>query len=302
MFKHVFATLLLVLAASAAPVAPGLAMPAAGERPARSNLGLHLVADTATGQQAAKAEPDPLGVHLPGTLSAQVIVKLLVPEHERATPKLVGAKPWPGHIGLYVAIVCIGGSGGYGGPGCTRSNDAGEAPLRVYLGVIALAEGVPPQVVAASGAIDDAMDWTKSGLPREPSEAGDLIRPDQLDRFDLAPYRITAETPAFGLRGSWLESYSGGGAEFDGLYLFAPEGDRLKRVLAVPMSAYANIAGDWHKDGTRDHQITDTSNILIVSPHATAGHFDLVIKGKGRRWQRKYSWSAAAGAYRPAGP
>ena len=29
----------------------------------------------------------------------------------------------------------------------------------------------------------------------------------------------------------------------------------VKQILAVPMSAFKDVAGDWNKDGTRDHQI-----------------------------------------------
>jgi hypothetical protein len=43
------------------------------------------------------------------------------------------------------------------------------------------------------------------------------------------------------------------------LYLFAIGGDRLRQVFAAPMSAYRDIAGDWHKDATRDHDITDSA-------------------------------------------
>jgi hypothetical protein len=63
------------------------------------------------------------------------------------------------------------------------------------------------------------------------------------------------------------------------------------------MSAYADIAGDWHKDGTRDHDITDRANVLVVSSHQTGKHFDLVLKNKAAHWRQVYRWSDAAGVY-----
>lgn len=82
------------------------------------------------------------------------------------------------------------------------------------------------------------------------------------------------------------------------LYLFAVADGALKMVLAVPMSSYTDIAGDWHKDGTRKHDITQSANILIVSKHSTNGHFDLRLKSRTGHWQRHYQWSPATAAYR----
>ncbi len=125
------------------------------------------------------------------------------------------------------------------------------------------------------------------------------ITPDSFDRFDLAPYTIAPDQTAFGLRGNWMESYSGGGANYTGLCLFMPVGGELQQVLAVPMSAYADIAGEWHKDGTRDHDITDAGNVLVISKHVTDGHFDLIVKNRKGHWRRTFRWSKTA--YRAVG-
>lgn len=248
--------------------------------------------------------PDKLGVRLPAALPAPAIANLLVPASDHAAPILVGAKPWLGHDGLYVAIVCTGGAGPLGSdPQCAQADSGSKEPaLHVYLGVIEVKDGAPSRLVAASGAVDGTMIWSDTGLPRSPDAADDAgggpIRPEAFDRFDLAPYKIAAGQFAFGLRVSWTESYSGGGASFTGLCLFAIEGGQLKRVLAVPMSAYADIAGEWHKDQTRDHDITDSANVLVVSGRSTDGHYDLIVKNGKKRWQRAYRWSNETGDYR----
>jgi hypothetical protein len=256
-------------------------------------------------QMQGKPAPDLLGLHLPAALPASAITKLLVPASDAEKPTLIGARPWPLRPNLYVAIVCSGGEGPLtpGEPQCARSNDDKEPPLHVYLGVIEAKGGMAPSLVAASAPVTCAMDWSKSNLPRQPMAADDakdgMIQPDQFDQFDLAPYKIAPDQRAFGLRGSWMESYSGGGANFSGLCLFTMDGGRLRQVLAVPMSAYADIAGDWHKNGTRDHDITDAANVLIVSSHVSDGRFDLVVKGRTGGARQAFRWSKAADAYRP---
>lgn len=256
-------------------------------------------------QMQGKPAPDLLGVHLPAGFSAEKIVGALVPPDDKGKPHLVGAKPWPARPNDYVAIVCTGGSKPYsaGESTCAHSpNHDKELPLHVYLGVLTLKDGGAVSLEAASGPVDCATDWSRSNLPRQPSAADDakdlVIKPESFDRLDFAKYTIAPEQIAFGLRGSWSESYAGGGANFTSLCLFTVDGHRLRQVLAAPMSAYADIAGDWHKDGTRDHDITDAANVLIVARHETDGHFDLVLKGGGHGKGQTFRWAKSAAAYR----
>lgn len=258
-------------------------------------------------QMEGKPAPDLLGTHLPPMLPASTVAALLVPADDHGKVHLVGAKPWPVSPDLYVAIVCTGGEEPFssGEPRCARSGAANSAPLHVYLGLIAARKETAPTVLAASGPVDCAMDWRDSSLPRQPMAADDakdgIIPPDSFESFDLAHFRIAPDQLAFGVRGGWMEGYSGGGANFTGLCLFTRDGQRLKQVLAVPMSAYSDIAGDWHKNGTRDHDITDAANVLIVSPRRTDEHFDLIVKDGAGPERQVFRWSKATGAYRPAG-
>ncbi len=251
--------------------------------------------------------PDALGVKLPANLPAKTITDLLVPRSDSDTANLIGAKPWPARPDSFVAIVCTGGSEPMGyDPKCAEPQDYDkkQQPLRVYLGVIEVKDGAPARLVAKSDPVDVAVSWSKSGLPAQPMAADDAhgapIKPEGFDRFDLAAYRLTPATLAFGLRGAWSESYSGGGASFGSLHLFALDGDKLSPVLSAPMYAYSDVAGDWHKDQTRDHTVKDSANVLLVSPHLTDGHFDLTIKNRSGHWQRVYRWSTTASAYRAA--
>lgn len=233
-------------------------------------------------QMAGKPGPDGLGVRLPTGLSASAIAAVLLPAGDRRTPSIIGAKPWPGQPGRLVAIVCTGAAAfDASAPVCRRPDDEKGAPMRAYLGVIEAKRGQPPHLVARSGPVDGKIDWNSDmPAPEAGSEGGGIPLPTSVIGFDLAPFQIAPGQPAFGLRAAWDYGYAGGFANYQALYLFAIEGGQLRQVLASPMSAFEDIAGEWHKDGTRDHQITDDANILVVTPHRTAGHFDLIVKAK----------------------
>lgn len=258
-------------------------------------------------QIEGKAAPDKLGIHLPLGLTAQDITALLLPTDSKA-PKAplnsVGAKPLPGEPNAYVAIVCTGGdvpTNAADTPCNQFSGGNATSPLQVHLGIIDAKQGAAPQAAAKPVSLDGSLDWSDTGLPSAPDEAeGGKSSPQQYDGFDLAPYRISKDQRAFGLRGVWTDSYSGGMGSYSALYLFAVVDGALKMVLAVPMASYKDIAGDWNKDGTRSHDITQGANILIVSKHSTNDHFDLRLKSRTEHWQRLYQWSATAAAYRPA--
>jgi hypothetical protein len=252
--------------------------------------------------------PDALGVHLPSGLTAKTIGDLLIPTTDNAPPSLVGAKAWPARADSYLAIVCTGGTGPLGDePQCgpPRDYDRDPRPLHVYLGLIEMKAGVAPRLIAQSGPIDGAVSWARSGLPTQPQAAEDAkgapIVPGTFDGFDLAAYRVAPEAPAFGLRASWNEAYSGGGATFVSLYLFVIDGDRLRQVLAAPVFAFVNTAGDWHADQTRDHSIIEAALTLVQSTHGADDHFNLALESRTSHWRRLYRWSKTAGAYQAVG-
>ncbi len=232
---------------------------------------------------AASGAPG-LGVPPPPALPAARIAALLVPATDSAPRRLVGARPWPGHPGQFVAIVCTGGAAPYSdtpdAPRCAQPESKNEPKLHVYLGVIAAGPGTAPRLIAGGGPIRTAVDWGLSDLPAPEAaqDAGGPVAPAEIGRFDLAAYRIAPGQTAFGLRVVWRDMYSGGGGRFSALCLYAIEGGELRRVLAVPMHAEQLIAGDWNKNGTRNHQDTDAANLLVVARTRTAGHFDLIVR------------------------
>ncbi|QEI04766.1 hypothetical protein FXN63_02115 [Pigmentiphaga aceris] len=255
-------------------------------------------------QMLGKPAPDGLGVKLPVGLNRNELLDLLVPQQEFHRVSLVGAKPWPRRKDSYVVIVCTRAENEPAPrePECARQGRDSAQPA-VYVGVVELVQGSPPRLIAASGPVDRKTSWLNSDLPASPVAAEDdpkgLIAPERWQRFDLAPYLIRADTYAFGLRASWSEGYAGGGASFEALYLFAIQGDKLKVVMAEPMSAFQDIAGDWNPDQTRNHDIYEDAKILVVqSNRATDGYYDLVLKSRIEGTTQRLKWSQAAQTYR----
>jgi hypothetical protein len=262
-------------------------------------------AQTLATQLAGAPQPDGLGLTLPPGLSRTALVSLLAPPQERSAINAVGARPWPGHPGLFVAVACTGGAlpkTAEDTP-CATYASPGERPLKAYVAVVQ--GGGTPRAVAGPLQVDPRLDWRNSGLPSEPEALedapGGVITPTTFDKLDLAPYAIAPGQSAFGIRASWHDGYAGGAGEYAALYLFAPVNGRLQQVFAAPVSAFLMTAGSWHKDGTRDHEVTDAAYVLVVTSVQTGGHFDLLLKERKGGKSRRYVWSTAAGRYQPMG-
>ncbi len=202
-----------------------------------------------------------------------------------------------------MALVCTGrdGAGNKGLEGCSGSSDP---PLHAYLAVIALQAEDRPTLVAPAIRVDPAIDWQGSLLPSSPEavENGDAkaaTRRRPTTGWTLPPYRITPDTPAFGLRASWSDSYAGGFGWHSALFLYAMVGGMLRPVLSVPVLALTDSAGDWNTDGTRQHDVEEGANVLVVTSHLVDGYFDLLVRNRLTRRKRLFRWNEATGAYRP---
>ena len=177
-----------------------------------------------------------------------------------------------------------------------RRRPTPKRPAACFLGLIAAKTGPRPR--SSPRARRWPAPWIRerrrlrAARGRRHSASG-VLAPEKFDAFDLAPYRIAPDQPAFGLRGSWMEGYSGGGADFGGLCLFARDGKRLRQVSALGMSPMSTSPAIGTEDGTRDHDVTDAANVMIVSNHLSDGHFDLIVKAREGR-TATLRWSKAS--------
>ncbi|KFG94469.1 hypothetical protein GQ56_0126175 [Burkholderia paludis] len=262
-------------------------------------------------------DPDGFGLRLPPGFTKEALVAQLAPGEPLERVVLVGAKPWPQRPGAFVAIVCAAPTDAlardalrFRAPddcdGYEAGADADTVKGQVWLGVFERgADGAPRLVARTEQPLDQPTDWSSTQLDapdvlERATQPGDrTLRPERWSRFDLAPYVLRTGDAAFGVRAGWSVGYAGGGASFEALYLFRIDGKALRVVFAQPMMFYRNIAGDWHADGTRDHDITEGSNTLAVLPASTAGFHDLQLRERGGTWRQTFRWSAGDGEYQP---
>lgn len=254
--------------------------------------------------------PDGFGTKLPEGFTKGMLAAQLAPGRDPALLILAGARAWPQRAGSYVAIVCFAATAAAASkpPGASAplqcDSYGGDARPEVWLGVYERGvDGVPHLVARTESAVTDPVDWSSTNIDAPQSLDNDDGKtaaqavPESWQRFDFARYLLREGEYAFGVRAGWSEGYAGGGASFEALYLFRIDGKSLRVVFAQPMMFSKMLAGDWHKDGTRDHEMSDGSNSLSVLPGTTAGYHDLQLREQGGKARQTFRWSTRARAY-----
>jgi len=268
-------------------------------------------------QMSGTAKPDGFGILLPARLTAKEIVALIAPGEDAGLATLVGAKAWPYRPNSFVAIACFAktkavfdsGKEVSKEPTCKKDYDPSQnngeqyVDQAVYLGVLEYkADAIKPALIASYGKpLDIKTSWKSSKLegPSQDVDEGEEINvmPEEYRRFDFAPFKLTDTDTAIGLRFGWNEGYAGGTGYFEALALFKIDGTRLINVLAEPIYYYQDLAGDWHKNGTRDHEVYEGQNVLSFLPNKTQGYYDLQIKTQGGKWKKVFQWDSKAARY-----
>ena len=269
------------------------------------------------------APPDGFGVRLPEGVAAEQVVHVLLPDADAALATRVGLKPMPRVAHTSIAIVCLAPSETARAQALRHDRGQGscdpwsQGQARIALGVVEVDPATRQLRRLAS------LDW--SGPDNSPLRVtwehsqlfgplginhwddaesvvakGESWAPDHLHRFDLAPFEVADGVMAFGLRSGLQEGYSGGGASFQVLTLFAVLDGTLRPLLSQPIYHFKDIAGNWNADGTRQHELFEGENVLVVLPRVRDGFHDLRIKAKKGRWRQDFRWDAKAQRYRAA--
>jgi hypothetical protein len=143
-----------------------------------------------------------------------------------------------------------------------------------------------------------AKPWIESGTDLENS--GFLLNNDSgvqvignPRRYDFAPYRLSPDVLAFGVRHNTATSYAGGGALDESVTLFAVINGELLPVFNAPTYHFANYAGNWHGDGTRDHEIHENVYVIRILPTSHYGMKDILWseKGNAKKVSKIYHWN-----------
>ena len=277
-----------------------------GELPGkiRSSLGREIYTSSLCGTPRKGG----FGTELPKGITAAEVVKILLPKSDPSKATVAGMKRWPAEKGTYIAIACI-----------TPEGDSSEKAICNLKGATGLAlvrmEGpgrlsLVTTVISLSGGEDSPLGatWANSNL-----DGPGLIRDDSTKEerdtdyqategymLDPAPYRISETTVAFGIRSGLNEGYAGGGANFHILTLFAVIGGKLEPVFSEPVYSLLDLAGDWNRNGTRQHHIQEKESVVIVSKGKTNGYYDLIVKSKaGRKWRKVFTWNQESLRYEP---
>ncbi|MDR3352062.1 MAG: hypothetical protein LBO00_03445 [Zoogloeaceae bacterium] len=224
---------------------------------------------------------------LPEGLERDLLLRWIAPHHDPALLHFAGARSWGGKD-RYVVAACFAMNKKVLDDARKYDNDTVcRVSLDLHLGVFDFANGkfVP---IAKSDDISD-MEFMISVLGEESTRL-------DYHKFDLANYRLNEKEKAFGVRGGHDIGYSGGGAYCEFLVLFRIVGDQLVRVFGAEMYTFQDIAGDWHKDGTRDHDIYENKSTLRVLKTKTNGFFDWELRTSDGD-NARYRWNRQKGAY-----
>lgn len=244
----------------------------------------------------------------PKGVTATEVFALLAPGEDQHLATLIGLQKWPQKEDTYVGIVCLApdqkqhaGDLEYcNGASCCRAGYGGfneaKDPRRVFIGILKYNQRL--ELVASSGGpLSVVTTWQHSNIdPNDDDVKADGAYPGIYKGFDFAPYKLSNEQVAFGLRVAWMTMYSGGGGMYDALLLFLVRGDRLVNVLSEPIEEWGMSGG-----AAEPKREWETKNVVRILPRKHAGYSDLQLKQRGRKWQQTFQWDVEAGRYLPAG-
>jgi hypothetical protein len=111
-----------------------------------------------------------------------------------------------------------------------------------------------------------------------------LRQRETLASFDFVPYNLGFLGRAFGLRTN-VGGCGAGGSLCSNQYLklFVIQDGELTEVFNEAISYFGDIAGDWHKNGTRDHSIEEINGFIKVVNSDSSNLPDLLLEAKEKR-------------------
>lgn len=183
----------------------------------------------------------------------------------------LAAYPWPGQTNFYIGVGSL-----------SHCSGATDAPAKIYLTVFQMSKPHEFKIIAQ----------TSQPLVFSAKDEDDIeLNYDELIRIDHSQFRIAPDQYAFGIRVAANQGYAGGFSYSENLILFVIKNNTLVQVLNEPIYVLKNLAGDWNKDGTRQHEIQEQEWVVIIKPTMHGGHFDLTLKKtKGGQGSTDFIW------------
>ena len=253
-------------------------------------------------EQMAGATPAKGFGELPQGLSENQWIGWVAPNENPNNLILTGAKAW-GKEGKYIGIACFadnqadaGQAKKYADNTCPENYNNGRAN-KLYLGVFSWQNQQLQPIARSEKPLNQISAWNKAAEKESDDES---VRPlAYYTKLDLAPYRIAPDTLAFGVRGCYSDAYSGGGAFYEVLELYTIKDSKIINVFSDLVYYYSDIAGDWNKDGTRQHDISESKYILKLRSAKTQGFYDLEVVNLQDKSSQIFHWSESLQQYVP---
>ena len=253
-------------------------------------------------EQMAGATPAKGFGELPQGLSENQWIGWVAPNENPNNLILTGAKAW-GKEGKYIGIACFadnqadaGQAKKYADNTCPENYNNGRAN-KLYLGVFSWQNQQLQPIARSEKPLNQISAWNKAAEKESDDES---VRPlAYYTKLDLAPYRIAPDTLAFGVRGGYSDAYSGGGAFYEVLELYTIKDSKIINVFSDLVYYYSDIAGDWIKDGTRQHDISESKYILKLRSAKTQGFYDLEVVNLQDKSSQIFHWSESLQQYVP---
>ena len=253
-------------------------------------------------EQMAGATPAKGFGELPQGLSENQWIGWVAPNENPNNLILTGAKAW-GKEGKYIGIARFadnqanaGQAKKYADNTCPENYNNGSAN-KLYLGVFSWQNQQLQPIARSEKPLNQISAWNKAAEKESDDES---VRPlAYYTKLDLAPYRIAPDTLAFGVRGGYSDAYSGGGAFYEVLELYTIKDSKIINVFSDLVYYYSDIAGDWNKDGTRQHDISESKYILKLRSAKTQGFYDLEVVNLQDKSSQIFHWSESLQQYVP---
>jgi len=253
-------------------------------------------------EQMAGATPAKGFGELPQGLSENQWIGWVAPNENPNNLILTGAKAW-GKEGKYIGVACFadnqadaGQAKKYADNTCPENYNNGRAN-KLYLGVFSWQNQQLQPIARSEKPLNQISAWNKAAEKESDDES---VRPlAYYTKLDLAPYRIAPDTLAFGVRGGYSDAYSSGGAFYEVLELYTIKDSKIINVFSDLVYYYSDIAGDWNKDGTRQHDISESKYILKLRSAKTQGFYDLEVVNLQDKSSQIFHWSESLQQYVP---
>ena len=209
-----------------------------------------------------------------------------------------------GKDGKYIGVACFadnpadaGQAKKYADNNCPENYSNGRAN-KLYLGVFSWQNQQLTPIARSEKPLNQLSEWNKTAEKESDDES---VRPlAYYTKLDLAPYRIAPDTLAFGVRGGYSDAYSGGGAFYEVLELYAIRRQQDNQRVFRP--CFINIRTSPEsgiKTGTRQHDISESKYILKMRSAKTHGFYDLERVNLQDKSSQIFRWSESLQRYAP---